>query len=142
VKLVYWSGAAVMLGTVVSMLVPPITGALFGIERFEPGPDYRYAIAVGAALKVSWAVLLLWGGRSPVERRVVLALTAMAIVGIAGAEAMAVASGLFGLRHAALVCVGQLVAATVLAFCFSRLEARARVMKTEATRRGGVCGGG
>lgn len=57
------------------MLVPSIGGALFGIENFNPGGEYRYAMAVAAALMAGWTVLLLWADRKPIERRGVLLVT-------------------------------------------------------------------
>jgi hypothetical protein len=39
------------------------------------GGDFRYALAVGAALMLGWTFLLIWADRKPVERRGVLLLT-------------------------------------------------------------------
>lgn len=71
----YWVGAILDGIWVVPMLYPSIGGKLFGIEDFNPGGEYRYAMAVGAALMAGWTVLLLWADRRPVERRTVLLLT-------------------------------------------------------------------
>ena len=32
------------------------------------GPSFRYAMSIGAMFMMGWAVLLYWGGRSPLER--------------------------------------------------------------------------
>lgn len=74
-RISYWVGAIVDGLWILPMLVPSVGGRLFGIEDFDPGGEYRYAMAVGAALMAGWTVLLLWADRRPVERRGVLLLT-------------------------------------------------------------------
>lgn len=74
-RISYWVGAILDGLWIIPMLVPRVGGVLFGIEDFDPGGEYRYAMAVGAALMAGWTVLLLWADRKPVERRGVLLLT-------------------------------------------------------------------
>ena len=47
------------------MLIPRLGGKLFGLQAFAPGPDYRYAIHVAAALMLGWTLLLFWAARRP-----------------------------------------------------------------------------
>lgn len=41
------------------------------------GEDFRYILSVGALFMASWAFLLYWGSRRPVERRGILLITAV-----------------------------------------------------------------
>ena len=61
------------------MLIPRLGGKLFGLQAFAPGPDYRYAIHVAAALMLGWTLLLFWAARRPIERAAVLPLTAIVV---------------------------------------------------------------
>lgn len=95
VKLCYWIGAAIDGVMLIPMLIPRVGGAVFGIEHFKPGTDYKYAMAVGASLMLGWTCLLIWGSFRPSERRGVLLLTAIPVVlGLALAGIYAVSSGL------------------------------------------------
>ena len=50
-RVCYWLGAIIDgLFAVVMVLPPQVGGKLFGIADFHPGPDYRYAMFVAAAL--------------------------------------------------------------------------------------------
>jgi hypothetical protein len=71
----YWVGAILDGLWVIPMLIPRLGGAVYGIEDFNPGVEYRYAMGVGVALMLGWTFLLVWADRKPVERRGVLLLT-------------------------------------------------------------------
>ena len=80
---------------IIPMLFPGIGGAVFGIEHFEPGNDYRYAMLVGASLMLGWTVLLIWADRRPVERKGIILITAVpVVVGLVLAGVFAVSTGL------------------------------------------------
>ncbi|MFA6033675.1 MAG: hypothetical protein WC889_12315 [Myxococcota bacterium] len=57
----------------------------FGVENLPVlpgffvghGPDYRFAMGVGAIFMLAWTFLLYWGSRRPIERRGLLLLTAI-----------------------------------------------------------------
>jgi len=74
-RISYWVGAVLDGLYVIPMLSSKIGGALYGMEDFNPGVEYRYAMAVGAAMMLGWTFLLIWADRKPVERRGVLLLT-------------------------------------------------------------------
>ncbi len=40
------------------------------------GPDFQYALSIGALFMMGWAFLLYWGSLRPIDRRVLLPLTA------------------------------------------------------------------
>ena len=89
-----WIGAAVDGLMIVPMLVPSIGGRMLGIDGFEPGVDYRYAMMVGASLMAGWTALLVWASRRPVERKGILLLTVFPVVlGLMASGGYAVASG-------------------------------------------------
>ncbi|WP_156689729.1 hypothetical protein [Mycobacterium sp. Marseille-P9652] len=95
VHLAYRIGALVDAVMVVPLLVPSVAGAMFGIDGFAPGSDYRYAAAVSAALMAGWTALLIWGDRDPVGRRGVLLLTVCPVLlGLVAAGVYAMGSGL------------------------------------------------
>jgi len=91
----YWIGALVDAIMVVPLLASEITGAMFGIDDFRPGADYRYAAYVAASLMAGWTALLLWADRRPIERKGVVILTLIPVlVGLIWSGAFAVRSGL------------------------------------------------
>jgi hypothetical protein len=91
----YWMGAFLDAVMLVPMLLPPVGAAMFGISSFHPGPEYLYAMRVGASLMAGWTGLLLWASHKPVERSGVLLLTVLPVVlGLIGASVYAVSSGL------------------------------------------------
>lgn len=96
----YWYGIVVDGLSLIPMLSPGAGAAIFGIDGFSPGPDYRYAIYLGSALMAGWTLLLWWADRRPVERRGVLLLTAVPVCpGLLAAAVYAGASGLVDFAH-------------------------------------------
>ena len=94
-KLVFWIGALLDAIMLIPMLSPEAGGAMFGISNFHPGPEYRYAMGIGASLMAGWTALLVWAHREPVARRGVLLLTTIPVVtGMIGANIYAGTSGL------------------------------------------------
>jgi hypothetical protein len=94
-RIAYWAGAVLDAAMLPPMLIPSLGAAMFGISDFHPGPEYRYAMYVGASLMAGWTALLLWGSHKPVERRGVLLLTVVPVVmGMIGSSTYAVSSGL------------------------------------------------
>jgi hypothetical protein len=91
----YRLGAVIDAAMLLPMLHPPLGAAMFGIADFHPGPEYRYAMYVGASLMAGWTVLLVWADRKPVERRGVILLTLVPVMaGLISASIYAAASGL------------------------------------------------
>jgi hypothetical protein len=94
-RLAYWAGAILDAAMLPPMLVPSIGAKMYGIADFHPGPEYRYAMYVGASLMAGWTALLLWADRKPIERRGVILLTIIPVIaGLIAASLYAVASGL------------------------------------------------
>jgi hypothetical protein len=94
-RIAYWSGAVLDAAMLPPMLFPSIGAAMFGVIDFHPGPEYRYAMYVGASLMAGWTALLLWADRKPVERRGVILLTLLPVMaGLIGASIYAAYAGL------------------------------------------------
>jgi hypothetical protein len=94
-RISYWIGAVLDGLMLIPMLVPGIGGNIFGLGDFDPGPEYRYAMYMGAALMAGWTVLLIWADRKPLERKVVLLITVFpVVVGVMIAGIYTVLSGL------------------------------------------------
>jgi hypothetical protein len=108
----YWAGAVGDFGIAVLTLVPGRMGET----------EYRYPMGLAAAVIFAWALLLLWADRRPLERRGVLPLTILAILGLMSAGLAAVAAGIFPLAH---ILPSSLLGTALIALMgFSYLNAR------------------
>jgi hypothetical protein len=116
-RISYWLGAILDGILVIPMLSPRIGGALFGIEHFDPGNDYRYAMMVGASLMLGWTILLIWADRKPVERKGVLLLTVPIIIGLMLANLFAVSVGL--IRFERMIPSWVMETGVLILFCYS-----------------------
>jgi len=96
----YWTGAVADGFFAIALVFPRLWGKAMGISPFDPDLQHRLDMGVGAALMLSWAGLLLWADRRPLERKGVLlltvfpALTCLAITGM-----VAVISGVSSLQN-------------------------------------------
>jgi len=64
----------------VALLFPSIFGLMLGNPNFNPALQVRLIMAIGGILMTGWTLLLFWGVRKPIERRMVILLTAFPIV--------------------------------------------------------------
>ena len=108
----YWAGAVADFGIAILALVPGRMGET----------AYRYPMGLAAAVIFAWALLLIWADRRPLERRGVLPLTILAILGLLSAGFFAVASGIFPIAR--IVPTSILGAALIALMGFSYLNAR------------------
>jgi hypothetical protein len=116
-RISYWLGAVFDGILVIPMLVPRIGGAMFGIDHFEPGNEYRYAMMVGASLMFGWTILLIWADRKPVERKGILLLTIPVLMGLVFANLFAVSVGLVKFERMIPSWIMQTV--VLILFCYS-----------------------
>jgi hypothetical protein len=79
-RISYWFGAVLDGIMVIPMLFPRVGGKMFGINNFNPGNDYKYAMMIGASLMLGWTVLLIWADRKPVERKGIILITIIPVV--------------------------------------------------------------
>jgi hypothetical protein len=80
IKVAYWLGIGADALWAVGLLVPQVFGILTGDPDFDPDSQVRAIMGIGASLMTGWTLLLLWAVRKPIERRVVILLTAFPVV--------------------------------------------------------------
>ena len=64
----------------VALFHPGVYGALTSDPGFHPDLQVRLVMGIGGSLMTGWTLLLLWAVREPIERRVVILLTAFPVV--------------------------------------------------------------
>ena len=79
-RISYWFGAVLDGVMVIPMLFPSVGGVMFGIDNFDPGNEYKYAMMIGASLMLGWTVLLIWADRKPLERKGIILITVIPVV--------------------------------------------------------------
>jgi hypothetical protein len=114
VRTACWIGAITDAGAALQMLFPQVFAFAYRPNAFRPGPEYAFAMGMGASLMIGWTALLLWAARRPLERSGVLPLTVVpVIVGLVLNEIAGVAHG--------FVPLGPLVPVFVLQLALSAL---------------------
>jgi len=83
-------GAAADGLVALAMFSEMIIGHPSPLTHYDPDVPYRYAIGLAGSLMLGWTVLLLWADRKPLERRAVLPLTCLVVIGL-------MATGAFGI---------------------------------------------
>ena len=89
----YWAGAILDVLAFVIMLSPALFAWNNKLVDFHPGVEYRYAMGMGAPLMLCWTILLLWADRKPIERKDVLLITLLVILGEVITEIFGVTTG-------------------------------------------------
>jgi hypothetical protein len=79
-RISYWTGAIIDAFACVPMWSTKVFAIYSGVRNFNPGWDFRYAMAFGSALMAGWTVLLVWADRKPLERRGVLLITVFPVI--------------------------------------------------------------
>jgi len=92
-RLSYWAGAILDLMAGLTMLFPALFVVTNQVSSFYPAPNYRYAMGMGAPLMLAWTILLLWADRRPLERKGILPITLLVVLGEVANEVVAVHSG-------------------------------------------------
>ncbi len=80
IKLAYWLGILADAVWAVALFVPQVFGILTGNPGFNPDIQVRRIMGIGGSLMTGWTLLLVWAVRKPIERRVVILLTAFPVV--------------------------------------------------------------
>ncbi len=80
IKIPYWLGIAADALWAIGLFFPAVFGILIGNPEFNPDLQTRIIMGMGGSLMTGWTLLLLWAVRKPVERRVVILLTAYPVV--------------------------------------------------------------
>jgi len=116
----FWAGAILDLLAAIQMLSPAVFAVTNGLTDFHPGPDYSYAMGMGASLMLGWTVLLIWADRKPLERKGILPLTVFPVIaGMAINEAYAVfGSGFLPLLPIVPIWIVQTILACVFLYSY------------------------
>ena len=80
ITLPYYLGIAADALWAVALLLPAVFGLLLGNPNFNPDAQVRLIMAIGGILMTGWTLLLIWEVRKPVDRRMVILLTAFPVV--------------------------------------------------------------
>jgi hypothetical protein len=121
-RISYWVGAvadgivaAVMFAQAIFALPSPLT-------RYLPETPYRYAMGLAGSLMLGWTILLLWADRRPVERRGVLVITIVVILGLMGSSVFSLSAGFMPARSVVPVLIFQV--ALIAMFASSYVASR------------------
>ena len=98
-RISYWVGAIADGIVAAMMLAQTILARPSPLTHNLPEPPYRYAMGLAGSLMLGWTIVLLWADRKPAERRDVLIITNVVILGLIGSELYAVSAGF--MSHAA-----------------------------------------
>ncbi len=119
-RISYWVGAIADGVVAIGMFVEAALARPSPLTGYIPDVPYRYAIAIAGSLMLGWTLLLIWADRHPYERRGVLPITIVAVLGLAGSEGFAVTSGFIPLTR--LVPIFLFQAFLVVLFALSYLS--------------------
>ncbi len=137
-RICFWLGAITDVGAAIQMLSPRVFAFAYQVPDFAPGPDFRFAMGIGAPLMIGWTVLLLWADRAPLQRKGVLPITVVPVIlGIAANQAVALADGFMPLVALAPVWALQLVltAAFLGSFFYARVAEGTSAMTNRKVER-------
>lgn len=105
----YWIGAVADGIVAGSMLTQAIAGRPSLLTHYLPEVPYRYAMGLAGSLMLGWTILLLWADRRPVERRGVLLITIVVVLGLMFSSLFAVWSGFMSVSAAGPLLAFQLL---------------------------------
>jgi hypothetical protein len=80
IKIAYWLGILADALWAVALFVPQVFAMLTGNPDFNPDVQVRLIMGIGGTLMTGWTFLLIWAVRKPIERRVVILITAFPVV--------------------------------------------------------------
>jgi len=121
-RISYWIGATVDFIAGWIMLVPALFVFMNQPAVFHPADEYRYAMGMGAPLMFGWTLLLLWADRKPLERKAILPITLLVILGEIITQVWGVSVGYVPLDAVASTFIIQAVLVSL--FCFAYFKAR------------------
>jgi hypothetical protein len=80
IKVPYWLGIVADALWALGLFSPRLFAILTGNPDFDPDMETRLIMSMGGTLMTGWTFLLIWAVRKPIERRVVILLTAFPVV--------------------------------------------------------------
>lgn len=122
IKTCYYIGVVVDLLATLPLLFPEIAKLIFGMTDFKVTNEYLYCSRIGASLMLGWTSLLFWASLKPIERKGILLLTLLEVVGLSISSILAVASGLIEIKYMIPLWIffGVMCPALVIAYSFAR----------------------
>jgi hypothetical protein len=121
-RISYWAGALLDFIAAIIMVFPSLFLEINQPSAFQADFEYRYAMGMGTPLMIGWTVLLAWADRKPVERKGVLPITLLVVVGEIAVQIWGIWVGFVPFSALRLTFVMQAVLVTL--FLFSYLNAR------------------
>jgi hypothetical protein len=121
-RISFWAGAVVDAWAGLTMLFPALFAINNQMSSFYPASNYRYAMGMGAPLMLAWTILLLWADRKPLERKGLLPITLLVILGEVTNEIAAARAGYISVG--ALIPTWIVQTLLLALFLFSYLNAR------------------
>lgn len=82
IKLPYWLGVGADALWAIALFFPALFAILMGNPEFQPEIQVRTIMAIGGTVFTGWTILLIWAVREPVERRFIILLTALVVLGL------------------------------------------------------------
>jgi len=79
-KTICWIGVAADALWTIALVFPQFYGILTGKPDLQFDLPLRMALGIAGALMAGWTLLLAWTANNPVERRMIMALTAVPVV--------------------------------------------------------------
>ena len=118
-RLSYWIGAFADLIVGIAMVYPKFLALALRLEEPPLAIETRCALGIGASMMFGWTVLLLWADRKPFERKGVLVLTVVVILGLALTIIYGFLGGYIPLASAVSVWVFQTFLIVLFLFAYS-----------------------
>jgi hypothetical protein len=117
-RISYWAGA-ILDGIAFFIMMFPFLFALNGgLTNFNPGVEYRYAMGMGVPLMLGWTILLLWADRKPMERKGILLITLLVVLGEVATEIFGVMTGFIAVSAMLLTWVIQFIVGVLFVFSY------------------------
>ena len=121
-RISYWVGAIADGIVAMVMFAEAILARPSPLTHYVPEIPYRYAMGLAGSLMLGWTILLIWANRKPVERRGVLLITNVVILGLMASGLFAVSAGYMPVAAVVPILVFQ--AALIVLFTSSYVASR------------------
>lgn len=120
-RIACWAGIIIDAIGAVMMIFPQLY-ARFSSVNFESDAGFFYAQRNHAALMIGWTILLIWADRKPLERKDVVLITLLVIIGYTAFLIYTIAAGFTSLQSS----IDELIreALMIALFAYSYFNAR------------------
>ena len=121
-RISYWAGAILDVAAGLMMVSPALFALMNRPINFQPVNDFRYAMGMGAPLMFAWTILLIWADQKPLERKGILPITLLVVIGEVATQIWGIAAGFVPFRSLVPTFMLQIVLSAL--FVFSYFNAR------------------